>query len=284
MAVSAAQAPSLDDLLRFLSVAQYSATEDEVASRYYDVIATKKDKHLRLLDAIALLLVQKKGGDVAAVTYESIPDSSTGVIIMRFIFSKNHPCSSAELAHINSIFDLLKDVQVNKISGDPAVADLLGIIVHNCASKVKDRFTKLGKAWTYLKEEAVEWTEPPAAMTEIPLKRFFGLEHPQTTKTYVETLKAHLDRFEQVPLEGTALKKLLTSSYLLAVPRATFDELYDGCPVSPAAARVQRKLAKFSRYLKDCMYLVRQARSHTQYVFQIEEVTYFLLSSSMPWL
>ena len=284
MAVSATQALSLDDLLRFLSVAQYSAKEDEVASRYHDVIATKKDKHLRLLDAIALLLVQKKGGDVAAVTYKFSPDSSTGAIIMRFMFSKNHPCSSAEFAHINSIFDYLKDVQANKITGGSAAADLLGIIVHNCASKVKDRFTKLGKAWTYLKEEAVEWKEPPAAMTEIPLKQFIGLEHPQTTKSYVETLKAHLDRFEQVPLEGAALRKLVVDTYLLEVSRATFDELYNGCPVPPVAARVQRKLAKFSRYLKDCMYLVRQAMRHKQYVFQIEEVTHFPLSSSMPWL
>ena len=70
ISVSTAQAPSLDDLLRLLSVAQISDREDEVAKRYSNVIMTKKDKHLRLLDAIALFLVQEKGGDVAAVTYK----------------------------------------------------------------------------------------------------------------------------------------------------------------------------------------------------------------------
>ncbi len=269
--VPAAQAPSLDDLLTLLSVAQFSA-EDEVAKRYSDVSATKKDKHLRLLDAIALFLVQKEGGDVAAVTYKAFPNSSTGAIIMQFIFSKNHPCSSAEWTHINSMVDYLNDVQAHKITGDSVVAGLLRIVVHNCASKVKGRFTKLGKAWTYLKREAVEWAEPPATIIEAPLMQFYDLEHPQTTRTYVETLKAHLDCFEQVPLEGIALVKLVLDTYSLEAPKAVFSELYGENPVPPAAAKVQRKLAKFSRYVDDCIELVNQAESHTQYVFQIEEV------------
>ena len=117
----------------------------------------------------------------------------------------------------------------------------MSIVVHNCASKVKDRFTKLGKAWTYLKEEAeeaVEWTEPPVAMTEVPLMRFYGLENPQTTRTYVKTLEAHLDRFEQVPFEGTALVDLLIDTNLLKASRAAFDELYGRYLVPLAATKV----------------------------------------------
>ena len=61
---------SLEDFLNVLSVAQYSAPEDELAKIHFDVIEPKYDKHLRILDAIALLLVQQRKGDAAAVTYK----------------------------------------------------------------------------------------------------------------------------------------------------------------------------------------------------------------------
>ena len=105
---------------------------------------------------------------------------------MQFTFSKYHTCSTAKRTYIDLIICHIKEVQANKLTGDSDVASLLGIIVHNCASRVQDRFTKLGKAWTSLKKEAVEWTEPPAAMIEAPLMQFYDLEHPQATRTHVE--------------------------------------------------------------------------------------------------
>ena len=139
VSVPTAQALSLDDLPRVLSVAQFSAREDEVMDRYSDVTTAKEDKHMRLLDTIALFPVQKKDGDVAVVMSKFFPDPSNGSNYRAIIFFfLEEPCSSAEWAGINSIIRYLRDVQINKITGDFTAGGPLESIVHNCASKVKD--------------------------------------------------------------------------------------------------------------------------------------------------
>ena len=73
--------------------------------------------------------------------------------------------------------------------------------------------------------------------------------------------------------------KLVSQTVLLEATKATFHELYGDNPVPLAAAKLLRKLAKFNRYLNECVYLVDQASSHTQYDSQIEEVPSSLLPS-----
>ena len=220
---------SLEDLLNVLSVAQYSAREDELSKSQFDAIEPKYDKHLRLLDAIALVMVQRKKGDVAAVTYKLLPNSSTGRITMQFYFTKNHACSSAELAHIDSIFRLLNDVQSHKITIKDAAVDLINMIINDCASKVKDRLTKLVQAWTSLKIEGMRWIEPAATTKELPLMRFYEPNPPPANTTYVETLTAHLNRLQQlqqVPSKDMKMRGVLTKTALLDASGATFMELY----------------------------------------------------------
>ena len=273
---------SLEDLLNVLSVAQYSAREDELSKNQFDAIEPKYDKHLRLLDAIALLMVQQKKGDVAAVTYKLLPNSSTGRITMQFFFTKNHACSSAELAHIDSIFRLLNGVQSHKITIKDAAVDLISIIVNDCASKVKDRLTKLVEAWTSLKIEGIKWIEPAATTKELLLIWFYQPNPPPANATYVETLTTHLDwlqQLQQIPFEDMNIQGVVTKTALLDASGAAFMELYGKNNIGPAAAKLRRKMTKFSRYFHDIVYLVRQARKYTQYEFKIEEVsqTFFSL-------
>ena len=259
---------SLEDLLNVLSVAQYSAHEDELSKSQFDAIESKYNKHLRLLDAIALVMVQRKKGNVAAVTYKLLSNSSTGRITMQFYFTKNHACSSAKLAHIDSIFRLLNDVQSHKITIEDAADDLISIIVNDCAPKVKDRLTKLVQAWTGLKIEGMKWIEPAATTKERPLIRFYEPNPPPANTTYVKTLTAHLDRLQQlqqVPSEDVDVQAAVTKTALLNASGAAFMELYGKNNIGPAAAKLRRKMTKFSRYFHDIVYLVKQARKYTQY-------------------
>ena len=119
----------------------------------------------------------------------------------------------------------------------------------------------------------VKWSEPLAAITETPLKRFYNPKPPPPA-TYVETLKAHLDRSEQVPFKNMDVKKLVTRTAPLEASGAAFERLYDNKPLLPAAAKL-RKLATFDRYLNDSIYLAEQARryEYMQHGLRIKEVT-----------
>ena len=115
--------------------------------------------------------------------------------------------------------------------------------------------------------------EPSAATKELPLVLFYEPDPLPANTTYVETLKAHLDYFEQGPFKDMDMQGIVTKAALLDASGATFKELYGNKNIRPAAAKLLRKLTKFSRYFHDSLYLVRQARKYTQYDFKIEEAS-----------
>ena len=93
---------------KLLTVAQFSTREDELATTHLGAVVTGNDKYLR--PSPSSLSRERKGRDIAAVTYKFFPDLSTESIRMQFFFSKNHTYSSAERTYLNSIFRHLEDV------------------------------------------------------------------------------------------------------------------------------------------------------------------------------
>lgn len=90
-------------------------------------------KHLRLLDAIALLLVTEEKSDVGAVMFEQTP---TQVI---FYFCKNRPCTKRELDYVDGIRRLafeITDVQECSLQ-------LLNRVIPMCRSKIVSRLKRL---------------------------------------------------------------------------------------------------------------------------------------------
>lgn len=98
-----------------------------------DTNSPEQQKHLRLLDDIALLLITQATSDVAAVTFEQTPNAIV------FYFSKNRPSTSGELEYFNALLKFaLKP-------GDLATRamELLERVVSPCRTKISARIKRL---------------------------------------------------------------------------------------------------------------------------------------------
>ena len=96
-------------------------------------LGEKKD--LELLNYLALLLVTKPHGDVAAVTMEI----STSAI--NFYYAKNRPCESLTQFYVDK---LLKALRENVLSAIPK--SVLMIVMVECVHKVRNRIKKCQQA------------------------------------------------------------------------------------------------------------------------------------------
>ena len=92
-------------------------------------------KHLELLNYIALLLVTKPRGDVAAVTMRI---SSSAI---NFYYAKNRPCEPSTQLYVHKILTILRE---NVVSAIPK--SVLMIVMVECVQKVKNRIQKCQKA------------------------------------------------------------------------------------------------------------------------------------------
>lgn len=92
-------------------------------------------KNLGLLNHIAVLLVAKTRGDVAAVTMEI----STSAI--NFYYAKNGPCDPSIQVYVDRILTVLRENILNAIP-----KSVLMIVMVECVDKVGDRIRKCQKA------------------------------------------------------------------------------------------------------------------------------------------
>lgn len=92
-------------------------------------------KYLELFNYIALLLVTKSHGDVAAVTMEI----STSAI--HFYYARNRPCEPSTQLYVDKILTALRE---NVICAIPK--SLLMIVMVECVNKVGNRIKKCQKA------------------------------------------------------------------------------------------------------------------------------------------
>lgn len=94
---------------------------------------TEREKHLRLLDDIALLLVTQGSSDVASVMFEQ---KSHEII---FYYAKNRPTTNHERAYIES----LRDIAVSLTDINECTLKLLVRVIPMCRPKILSRLRKL---------------------------------------------------------------------------------------------------------------------------------------------
>ncbi len=127
--------PTLDDFNRQIYIlASIYHVKDHVPSR-----PSKGDKneqkHLELLDYIALLPVTKSSGDVAAVGMEIGPSA------IDFYYAKNGPCEPSVRVYVDEIASIIR---VNEPSDVPGL--MLMIVMVQCADKLRARIKRCQKA------------------------------------------------------------------------------------------------------------------------------------------
>jgi len=147
--------------------------------------ATQSDReHVASLDGLALLLVFRPQGDVAAVSYWQSADG------LKLLWAKNEPVD--DLNTHNYIKKLLDNVRINT-----STADLLDIVISMCKEKILHRVRKLAKSFdvsqtNQRQEESNLWqfdkTKGPCQMLEAMLERAGRLKGN-------ESVVSLLDRF-----------------------------------------------------------------------------------------
>ncbi len=127
--------PTLDDFNRQLYIlASIRHIKDNVPPRPSKSDKTE-EKHLELLDYIALLLVTKSSGDVAAVGMEIGPSAIV------FYYAKNGPCEPSVRVYVDKIASILR---VNEPNDVPTLIMMIAMV--QCADKFKARVKKCQKA------------------------------------------------------------------------------------------------------------------------------------------
>lgn len=107
---------------------------------YSPTIARKalpdQEKHLLLLDSIALLLVTEEKSDVAAVMFEQ---TTHGVI---FYYAKNRPLTPQEHEYLDQL--LVLALKVNDVN--ECAMQLLDRVIHMCRMKIASRVRSLSRS------------------------------------------------------------------------------------------------------------------------------------------
>ena len=93
-----------------------------------------EQKHLTLLNYIALLLVTKPRGDVAAITMEI----STSAI--DFYYAKNRPCDRSTQIYVDRVLTILRKDKLDDIP-----KSLMMVVMVECVDKVRNRIWKCQK-------------------------------------------------------------------------------------------------------------------------------------------
>jgi len=126
--------------------------------------ATQSDReHVASLDGLALLLVFRPQGDVAAVSYWQSADG------LKLLWAKNEPVD--DLNTHNYIKKLLDNVRINT-----STADLLDIVISMCKEKILHRVRKLAKSFSVSQaDQPVSRTDHPVSKTDHPVSK---TDHP----------------------------------------------------------------------------------------------------------
>ena len=152
----------------------------EHASRPPPQCTSVEKKHLELLDHIALLLVTKSRGDVAAVTMEITATS------LKFYFAKNKRCDPSTLSFVNRMLKIIKEEPLKFMH-----KSMLMIVMVECVEKVRARIKKSQNAL----EEAGEINIPqssPYINSGNVLKLWGGLDNSQIISSFLIELRTFI--------------------------------------------------------------------------------------------
>lgn len=149
----------------------------EHASRPLPQCDSVEQKHLRLLDYIALLLVTKSRGDVAAVTMEHTATS------LNFYFAKNRPCDFSTLYFVDKILKVLKEQPLQFIPRSMSM-----IIMVECVEKVSARIRKSQKAKKEAGEINIAQSSPSKNLSKLMVS-WEGLDNLQIVSSFLIELE-----------------------------------------------------------------------------------------------
>lgn len=164
---------------------------------------TLEQKHLRLLDYIALLLVTKPRGDVAAVTMEHNATS------LNFYFAKNRPCDSATLTFVDRILMVLKQQPLQSM---PKSLSL--ILMVECVKKISARIKKPKKALEEVGEIHTMQFSPSTVHAEM-LDSWEGLNHFQIVSSFLIELKTFQTAPQHMRLTPEDSKLICVKAFLI---------------------------------------------------------------------
>lgn len=138
----------------------------------------KKKLDLKLLNYIALLLVTKDKGDVAAVTVEHLPHA------LNFYYSKNSPCPPQLGEYIQRLITLCASVEAESFIGS-----FFTEVTRSCRPKLKNRLAKCKRAIRSLGD--IEFTGEVAAQepyTAMHMDEYSGKSFGEVAQNFLKQL------------------------------------------------------------------------------------------------
>jgi len=176
--------------------------------------ATQNDReHVASLDGLALLLVFRPKGDVAAVSYWQSADG------LKLLWAKNEPVDDAMTD--NYIKKLLENVQANT-----PTAGLLDIVISMCKEKILHRVRKLAKSFdvsqtNQRQRESNLWqfdrTKGPCQMLEAMLERAGRLKGNKSVISELDRFTRFVGRITKDSKEAELWTVLFFSSCVSSV-------------------------------------------------------------------
>ena len=154
--------------------------------------------HLELLNYIALLLVTKPRGDVAAVTMQI----STSAI--NFYYAKNRPCEPSTQLYVDKILTTLRE---NVISAIPK--SVLMIVMVECVHKVRNRIKKCQKALEESERLGI------SALESLSGDLYAGKLKPWAGQNYSEILRSFFNELQSFDTSISIMRSQPLTSMLL---------------------------------------------------------------------
>ena len=137
---------------------------------------SSEQKHVDLLNDVALALTTKARGDVTAVTMKQ---SATA---LEFFYSKNAPCNGSLDLYLQSI----KKVLANNDDLDIIQIEIFKEVVSSCTEKFKDRVIKCQKAAESCGNVAPIIEDGRSKNLCDTLQKWHGLSSTETNTTFLK--------------------------------------------------------------------------------------------------
>lgn len=188
----------------------YALSSIRQVREYAPQSARPRDKidkdHLLLLNDVALLLVVKANGDVAAVTMKRMIDR------IDFYYSKNGPCFGALNEYLNSVKRIIGDsVDYNSMH-----KDLLSVVMSACFDKVRSRLVKCQKEIVKLGAFCVSKTiDPTSKILAHLLPEWNSLSDQAISLSFLCQIQSLDVASAALRLNLMTLMKLSRSAYLM---------------------------------------------------------------------
>lgn len=185
--------PSCHELVHVLS----SVVRNREQAPTQSWVSSQENKHLRLLDGIALLLVIQDKGDVAAVSLVQT------LSCIEFYYSKNIPCTPDMTEYIESMLDIIKKYEPSQ--RHIWIGQIVRTAAAKCLKKIRNRIKKIS---IELSNAGVKLSNDEICIDDIGLWRSTGAPEGMISQAFKKTyLLESAENFESPD------KKLLVKSF-----------------------------------------------------------------------